>query len=201
MIFKKRGDKRGVFSVEIVLGFAVSILIVVGIVFVMVSQTKLTEGRAFMSYSYMRDEVVLGSDIFYIDAVDGRNGYLDNGTMMIRLSPTSGAINLNKTILRITTMTENQIYSFGGIGKDKSQINLTAGTASYGIEFLTKMKDVHNDMILNSGETIRLFYKFPNRVEEDTTLIFSIYPQNGRPETKKIKVPAAIRAERTQLFP
>lgn len=200
MIFKKRGDKRGVFSVELVLGFMISILIVMGIVFVIVNQTKLTEGRAFTSYAYMRDEVVVGSDIFYIDAEDGRNGYLSNGTLMIRLSPTSGSINLNKTILRITTMNDSQIYTYAGIGREKSGV-FANGSARYAIEFITTIPTIHNDIILNPGETARLFFIFPSIVDEDSIVEFTMFPQNGRPEKKKIKVPEAILAERVQLYP
>lgn len=200
MIFKKRGDKRGVFSVELVLGFMISVLIVMGIVFVIVNQTKLTEGRAFTSYAYMRDEVVVGSDIFYIDALDGRKGYLDNGTLMIRLSPTSGSINMERTILRIITMNDSQIYTYGGNGMINSKLNAN-GTAFYAIEFVNTIPTIHNDKILNPGETARMFFKFPSRVEEDSIVEFTIYPQNGRPDKKKIKIPEAILAERIQLYP
>jgi hypothetical protein len=97
-------------------------------------------------------------------------------------------------------MNDSRIYLFGGIGRSKSNIYAN-GSATYSIEFVNIIPNIHNDNILNPGETARLFFKFPSRVEEDTILEFAMYPHNGRAEKKKIKVPEAVRAERVQLYP
>lgn len=197
--FKRGVSKKGMFSVGIVVAFIVSITIVSMVVFVIINQTRLTEGKAFESYAYVRDEVVVGSDLFYIDASDGRNNVLKNASGFIRLSETSGAMRLDKTILRVITMRSDQVYSFGGVGRENAVLNLT-GNSTYAVEFLTTA-DRHADNVLSIGERARIFFEFPTAVREGEQIEISLYPYNGQTETKLITVPDIIVSERVQLYP
>lgn len=192
--------KKAMISITVMIFFIMSIIVVGLIVFAMISQTRLTEGRAFMTYQYIRDEVIVGSDMYYIDAVDGRDGYLDNGTARIRLSPTSGEIRLDKTLLKVITMNDSMIYEFGGVGRNNSKIN-SKDTGTFGVEFITKSDKNHNDLILNVGEIVQIYFMFPSKVGEDSVVELSLYPHNGRSDTKKIRVPEIVKSERIQLYP
>jgi len=199
MIFKRGAGKKAMFSVGILFAFVVTILVVSMVVFVIINQTQLTEGKAFESYAYIRDEVVVGSDLFYIDGSDGRDGLLENGSGYIRLSETSGAMRLDKTVLRVITMRSEQMYHYGGIGRENAQIH-SNGTATYSVEFLTTSTR-HSTDVLNVGERARIFFNFPTLLRESEIIEISIYPHNGRKETKHITVPNTMVSERVQLYP
>ncbi|MBN2880483.1 hypothetical protein JXM83_00380 [Candidatus Woesearchaeota archaeon] len=202
MFSKRGGDKKGMFSVGMIIAFFMSVSIAIIVVFVLLTQMDYTTDRALMSYAYIRDEVVVGSDLFYVDGVDGREGYLSNGTGMMRLSETSGAMRLDKTLFKITTRHGEGVYTFGGIGRDKAVLSANGTSSKYGVEFVSTTNDgTHNDITLKVGEVIKIFFIFPTPVYEDEGLELSMYPHNGRAETKRLVVPDIIVSERVQLYP
>lgn len=173
----------------------IAMILVAAIAASVVVQTAISlQSRTLETGDRTTRSVSTGLEALVVLGEDGRDGYLSNFSLKVKPVAGSDAINLNSTMLEISTTEESSEYTYAGVGCE----NLDS--SGYYVDYLITSESFTSGYI-HPGDVVMLCAESSSDIKNDQNVDFKIIPSEGMVLSVDTIVPDIVSTRRVFLHP
>ncbi|MFP4117377.1 MAG: archaellin/type IV pilin N-terminal domain-containing protein [Candidatus Woesearchaeota archaeon] len=173
----------------------IAMILVAAIAASVVIQTAISlQSRTLETGSRTTRSISSGMEALVIQGEDGRDGYLSNFSLKVKLIAGSEPMRFNDTLLEISTTEDSSEYSYAGMGCEDLD------SSGYYVDYLIAT-DSYTSGYIHPGDVVMICADAPHNITSDVDVDFRLTPSEGIPLSVDTTVPEIVSTRRVFLYP